>query len=116
MSNEINKDNESNSGVITSGAKGSAASKSKKQAISPVANGVIGTGLVEITPKAAPEKPSKAAEEKVAVFSTKNVSWPQNGKVFKGYNILTKQQAEAWLTRDHVRLATPEEISKEFDV
>jgi hypothetical protein len=32
----------------------------------------------------------------------------------QGYNIVTKEQADKWLTRDHTRLATPEEVAKEF--
>lgn len=114
MSKESNKTQTPEASVISSGSRGSAAPKTTKQAISSVEAGVIGTGRVETVPKAASKQPSKATAEKVAVFSTRNVSWPENGKVFKGYNILTKQQAEAWLTRSHVRLATPEEVSKEL--
>jgi hypothetical protein len=36
------------------------------------------------------------------------------GKVYRGYNIVTKEQADKWLTRDHIRLATPEEVAQEF--
>ena len=59
-------------------------------------------------PKAAKEK------EKVAVYSTKNVNWSGVGQVSKGYNIVTKQAAEKWATRDHIRIATPEEVAREF--
>jgi hypothetical protein len=52
--------------------------------------------------------------EKVALFSTKNVSWPAVGKISKGYNIVSKEVADHWLTRSHIRLATPEEVKREL--
>ena len=52
--------------------------------------------------------------EKVAVHSTKSVRWEEVGSISKGYNIVTKAQAEKWLTRSHVRIATPEEVKKAF--
>ena len=61
-------------------------------------------------PKAAKEK------EKVAVYSTKNVNWSGVGQVSKGYNIVTKQAAEKWATRDHIRIATPEEVAGEYGI
>ena len=52
--------------------------------------------------------------EKVAVHSTKSVRWEEVGSISKGYNIVTKAQADKWLTRSHVRIATPEEVKKAF--
>lgn len=52
--------------------------------------------------------------DKVAIYSSRNVSWQGVGKVSKGYNIMTKDKAEQWLTRDHTRIATPEEVAKEY--
>lgn len=49
---------------------------------------------------------------KVAVYSNKNASWSGYGSVYKGYNILSKKNAEKWLTRSHVRLATPAEVAQ----
>lgn len=54
--------------------------------------------------------------DKVAVYSSRNVSWQGVGKVFKGYNIMTKDKAEKWLERDHTRLASPEEVAKEYGI
>ena len=51
---------------------------------------------------------------KVAIHSTKSVHWQEVGSVSRGYNIVTKKQADKWLTRSHVRIATPEEIQKAF--
>jgi len=84
------------------------------QALGSVAEGVIGA----TTAPRAPEriKSAKAAEvkETVAIFSTKNVTWPEVGKVYRGYNIVEKEAASKWLTRSHIRAATPEEVAREF--
>lgn len=52
--------------------------------------------------------------EKVAIHSTKSVRWEEVGSISKGYNIVTKAQADRWLSRSHVRIATPEEVKKAF--
>lgn len=52
--------------------------------------------------------------EKIAVYSEKNMSWSAIGKVSKGYNIVTKEAAEMWLTRKGVRKATPEEVATHY--
>jgi hypothetical protein len=85
----------------------------KKPALTPVANGVIGSGKADLSKK---EKsvPTKKAEDKLALFSTKNVYWDGYGYLNRGYNIVSKTKAEAWLTRSHVRLATPEEVANAF--
>ena len=65
------------------------------------------------------QKPSAKAGQKkptVAIYSDRNVSWIGVGKISKGYNIVTKEQSEKWLTRKHVREATPEEVASEFGV
>ena len=84
------------------------------QALGSVANGVIGATTAV---KAAPRKKSAKPEEKketVALYSTKNVTWSEVGKVYRGYNIVEKAAAEKWLTRSHIRIAAPEEVAKEF--
>ena len=84
------------------------------QALGSVAEGVIGATTA---PKASPKKKSAKAPEKketVAIHSTKNTTWSEVGKVYRGYNIVDKDAAEKWLTRSHIRLATPEEVAKEF--
>lgn len=64
--------------------------------------------------KSSKKETSPATEEKVAIYSTKNVTWSGVGKVYRGYNIVTKEASEKWLSRGHTRLATPEEVAKEF--
>jgi hypothetical protein len=83
------------------------------QGVTPVANGAIGVGpVIKETKKAAAKKVEKP--ETVAIHSTKNVTWEGVGKVYRGYNIVTKEASEKWLTRSHIRIATPEEVAKEF--
>lgn len=64
-----------------------------------------------------PNKPVQIKDEKetIAIHSTRNVSWNGVGKVSVGYNIVTKSAADKWLTRGHIRLATPEEVAKEYN-
>ena len=84
------------------------------QALGSVAAGVIG---VTTAPKPSEKKKSsKPATKKdtVALYSTKNVTWSEVGKVYRGYNIVDKSAADKWLTRSHIRVATPEEVAKEF--
>jgi len=58
-------------------------------------------------------KPAQDLGDKVAIYSTKNVRWEDaNGAVYRGVNIVTSDQADKWLTRSHVRLATPDEVEK----
>lgn len=56
--------------------------------------------------------PLDAEASKVAVHSSRNASWSGYGSVYKGYNILSKKNADKWLTRDHVRPATPAEVAQ----
>jgi len=57
--------------------------------------------------------PEQGTGDKVAIYSTSNVRWEEaNGAIYKGVNIVTKEQADKWLTRSHVRIATPEEVQK----
>ena len=84
------------------------------QALGAVAEGVIGATTAVI---ASPRKKNSKPEEKketVAIHSTKNVTWSEVGKVYRGYNIVEKDAADKWLTRPHIRMATPEEVAKEF--
>jgi hypothetical protein len=73
---------------------------------------VIGSASAEKKETAKP----KASESKdtVAIYSTRNVNWSGVGQVSKGYNIVTKQAADRWATRDHIRIATPEEVARDF--
>lgn len=79
--------------------------------------GFTETGAIGSMAADGPSKTIKSEvdlSEKVAVHSTKSVRWEEVGAISKGYNIVTKAQADKWLTRSHVRIATPEEVKKAF--
>ena len=84
------------------------------QAVGSIVNGVIGVAETPRPVRKAPVISAKKSEKTVAIHSTKNVSWSGVGKVYRGYNIVTQEQADKWLTRNHTRLATPEEVAKEL--
>lgn len=79
-----------------------------------VNGGAMGSTQVPATKKAKSEPKESKKEDTVAIHSTRNVTWSGVGKVYRGYNIVTKDASKKWLTRDHTRLATPEEVAQEF--
>lgn len=92
--------------------------RSSKSAVSDIeGTNVIGSNGAarKDAPKTSKVK-EDAEEETVAVFSTKNVTWDGVGKVYRGYNIVSKSASEKWLTRNHIRMATPAEVAEEFGV
>lgn len=83
--------------------------------VGPLETGAIGVTQQKREPKKpAPKAKKENTEEKVALHSTRNVTWPEVGKVYRGYNVVSKTAADKWLTRDHIRIATPEEVAKAF--
>jgi hypothetical protein len=52
--------------------------------------------------------------ENVAVYSSKNLFRYGLGKLNIGYNIVTQEASEFWITHKAVRLATPEEVAKAY--
>lgn len=99
--------------VVSSGSQKTSNPSDLAAALTGVANGVIGTGSVKRKPAEA--KKAKPEEEKVAIHSTKNVSWVGVGKINKGFNIVHKDHAEKWLERDHTRLVSPEELAQGYE-
>lgn len=84
------------------------------QALAPLKSGAIGSTSV---PK--PKKPKKVEEpkkqkEKVALRSTKNVSWMGVGQVKIGINYVTPEEADQWVKRDHITLLKAEDVAKEY--
>jgi len=53
----------------------------------------------------------KAPIEKVALYSDRNIYWDGVGEVKVGYNIVSKEASEKWLTHRLVRIASPEEVA-----
>lgn len=63
-------------------------------------------------PKPDPEeKKESVKDDKIALWSAKNVRWTSVGALTKGYNIVTKEAADKWLTRQGVRKASAEEVA-----
>ena len=62
-------------------------------------------------PVKAEKKDPEVEFGQVAVYSAKNLHWQGVGKLQPGYNILSKEVAEKWLTNKHVREATAEEVA-----
>lgn len=84
-------------------------------ALAPVENNAIGSSKVAKPSNKLKDKTKKIVpDEKVAVFSTSNVTWSGVGKVYRGINIVTAEAADKWLERSHIRIATPEEVAKEY--
>jgi hypothetical protein len=57
------------------------------------------------------EKEVKDVSEKVALWSPKSITWENIGRLTPGYNIVSKEASEKWLTRNGIRIATPEEMA-----
>lgn len=55
-----------------------------------------------------------APEEKVAVYSLRNLNWNGVGTLAKGYNIVTKKDSESWIKNKSVRIAEPEEVKRAY--
>jgi hypothetical protein len=53
-------------------------------------------------------------EPKVCIFSNKNATWNNVGKVYRGHNLVTQQQADFWIKKHFIRMSTEEEAVKEF--
>lgn len=84
------------------------------QALSPLSTGAIGAVSVPKPKKPRKVEAPKKDSVKVAVKSTKNVSWAGVGQVKIGINYVTPEQAEQWKTRDHITLLQPEDVAKEY--
>jgi hypothetical protein len=57
---------------------------------------------------------TKKKEKDSAVYSTRNIYWSGVGTLSIGYNIVTKEDADKWLTRKSVRSASPEEVARHY--
>lgn len=60
------------------------------------------------------DKPTKNVDDKVALFSEKNLFWNEVGTLKIGYNIVSSEKADRWLQHKSVRLATPEEVAQAY--
>jgi hypothetical protein len=61
-----------------------------------------------VVTKKAPAK--KKEDDKVLLWSKKNVRWQGVGSLSSGYNVVTKEAADKWLERRDIREASAEEV------
>ena len=52
---------------------------------------------------------------KIALYSQRNIHMAELGALTVGYNIVSKEASEKWLTHRLVRTATPEELVSYYD-
>jgi len=106
-SEDVNDDGQK---VITGPKKGRPARRSNSFVTE---TGAVGSRAADaaLNRKTAVEEPKEDASEKVAIWSNKNIRWTNVGALSKGYNIVNKEAAEMWLTKDGIREATPDEVA-----
>ena len=108
---KIDESKEDN-GVITAPNKAGAGDNKQPSLGGTADSNVIGSAGAKASAKPVAKSTQKKAT--VALYSDRNVHWSGVGKLEKGYNIVSKEQAARWLTRNHVREATPEEVASEY--
>lgn len=59
-------------------------------------------------------KEIKDEVDQVALYSSKNIHWNGLGALTVGYNIVSKEASEKWITRKAVRIAQPEEVASYY--
>ena len=77
-------------------------------------NGVVTTATADQFKSKSFDKKPNVNDSKVAIYSEKNMAWMSIGRIVKGYNIVTKEASEKWITRKGVRKATPEEVANHY--
>lgn len=60
------------------------------------------------------KKAKKTDANEVALYAIRNLHWSSVGSLEAGYNIVSKEESEKWLTHRAVRLASPEEVATYF--
>lgn len=82
-----------------------------EQALGQIEDGIMGVGKIAEPKKKTPKEKPKKDIETVAIYSSRNLHWAEVGSLYIGYNIVTQEEAEKWLTNKNTRLATPEEVA-----
>lgn len=88
--------------------------RSPKSATKSDEGGVVTTRTADQFKNKSFDKAPDLTNSKVAIHSEKNMAWMSVGRIVKGYNIVTKEASENWLTRKGVRKATPEEVASHY--
>lgn len=53
-------------------------------------------------------------QDKVVIWVSHPIYWPENGKLSKGYNLVNRKVADLWIARGWARLASPEEVAQAY--
>ena len=60
--------------------------------------------------------PKRVDDKDVPLHSNRNIFWNGVGDLRRGYNVVSKEHAELWLTKQGIRVATIEEMIKEYNL
>jgi len=88
--------------------------KPKRQLVSNVQNNednIFSSKAADRSFKKIVETKEDKKDNKVALWSDKNIRWDGIGTLKKGYNIVSKEASAKWLSRNGIRNATPQEIA-----
>lgn len=77
-------------------------------------DGVVTVGSADNFKNKEFKKDTQKPEGKVAIHSDKNMRWQGFGAISKGYNIVSEEAAEMWLTRKGIREATAQEVATHY--
>lgn len=77
-------------------------------------DGVVTVGSADNFKNKEFKKDTEKPEGKVAIHSDKNMRWQGFGAINKGYNIVSEEAAEKWLTRKGIREATAQEVATHY--
>lgn len=88
--------------------------RSPKAATKSDENGIVTTATADQFKNKSFDKNANINDSKLAIYSEKNMAWMSVGRIVKGYNIVTKEASEKWITRKGVRKATPEEVANHY--
>ena len=77
---------------------------------------IFASWIPPVNKKEQVEKADKAESliNKVALYSQKNLHMDNLGALKVGYNIVSKEASEKWLTHKLVRIAPPEELAAHY--
>lgn len=70
--------------------------------------------MSEVKKKTSTPKKKKLKGDEVVIFSQRNIYFPEIGKISTGFNIVSKQNSEVYLTHKSVRQATAEELAQHY--
>lgn len=78
-------------------------------------NGAISSGAADVSLQNKQNTETDSSDlQNVALWSEKSIRWGGLGSLTRGYNIVTKEAADVWLTRKGIRVANPDEVASYY--